>query len=123
MKRIAVIVFATLLFVGCSKESIMRGKYTASTSVGTINLELLAGGNCIGGFSGEEESTGSYEVKGDEIRISGLIMKKGKIGSRDYHSCSFKWSNPGTIVDKNKFNIMMDDFWGDEQIFCSFVRR
>ena len=123
MKRILLIMLAVLCVAGCSKEKMMQGKYTASTTVGTINLELLAGGNCIGGFSGEEEKTGTYEIKGDEIRLSIGGMTKGKFGARDYHSCSFMWSEPGTIHDKNKFSVLMEDFWGDDKIYCSFVRR
>ena len=123
MKRIVLLLLAAVLAVGCSKERIMEGKYTSSSSIGTINLELLAGGNCVASISGEEEDTGTYEVKGDEIKIYGITVRRGSIGSSRYKCYMFSGSHPGTIYDRNKFSIEIENFYGDDTVYCTFVRR
>ena len=81
MKRVLFIAVAIIFLAGCSKEDVMQGKYTASTSIGTINLELLAGGNCVASLEGGEEDTGTYDIDGKEIIVRGARVRKGSIGS------------------------------------------
>lgn len=123
MKRILLIAIAMVCLAGCSKEKVMQGRYTASTSIGTINIELLAGGNCVASLEGGEEDTGSYDVNGDEIIIRGARVRKGEILSSRYKCYIFTGTRPGTIVDNNKFSIEIENMYGDDTIYCTFVRR
>lgn len=123
MKRIALLALAIIILAGCSKEDMMRGRYVASTRIGTINIELLDGGNCVGSLDGGSEDVGTYKIDGDEIRISGVTVEKGYILSKQYKSYYFSYSAPGKIYDKNKFAVEIKNAYGDDTIHCTFVRR
>lgn len=124
MRKILLIAIAMVCLAGCSKEKVMQGRYTASTSIGTINIELLAGGNCVASLDGGPESTGFYKIKGDEISISGCMIDNGKdFFSRNHKCYLFNGNNPGKIYDKYSFGIDVKNAYGDDKVFCSFVKR
>lgn len=108
------------LLLGCSKESRMKGRYTASTASANFTIELLDDNRCVGSISGGEESQGSYHVKGDEISIS-LLLRKGGILDRDYKCYGFHKN--GKIESTSTFTILAEDMNKDDDLLCTFVKR
>ena len=119
MKRLLLILAVALAAVSCSKESTMKGSYIASSSYGTVYLELLDDGNCVGHFDGNEERTGVYHFEGDKISIA-LLLRKGKMTDYNYKAFALE---SGTVLSSSSIAIDGYEMYSKEKIHLTFIKR
>ena len=122
MKRFLIFAIALTALLSCQKQNggLELGTYTASTTHGVFNAELLSGGELICHFSGGEEKGGSWYVRDGGISLTGYFKTPDR-----KHELHFDYDIVGTIKNSSEFSVPA--FWDygekEKKTYVSFSRR
>jgi hypothetical protein len=122
MKKILLLAVFLAAIVACQKPNggLELGIYSADTTYGILNAELLSGGSAIFYFTGGQEDGGYWHVlsNGSIVLIGSVKTKDGR------HTCRMSSDFEGTIKSSTHFYVdCLWDYSNTKEGFLSFNKR